>query len=82
MGAKESDILESPGFKCKVLSKIANTSEIEEIPVEVFQRLQINYYSVRLRLLSFYTLRSYRQMEDTINNAEETHPDQIIANQN
>ena len=65
-----------------MLSKIANTSEIEEVPVEVFQRLQINYYSVRLRLLSFYTLRSYRQMEDTINAEAETHPDQIIANQN
>lgn len=31
--------------------------------VEVFQRLHIFYYDVHLRLLCFYTLRNYREVE-------------------
>lgn len=61
---------------------MAGTSDVEEVPVEVFQRLQIYYYSVKLRLLSFYTLRSYRQMEDTINAGMEPEPDKMVAKEN
>jgi len=60
VGLKEQDIIDGNKVKCKAYSKCQNSSDVEEVSIEVYQKLLIHYYSVNLRLLCFYTNKNYR----------------------
>ena len=53
--------------QCSILAKKTRDGDMEEVPVDVRQRLQINYYSVDLKMMVFYNQRAIKA-EDTLNN--------------
>jgi hypothetical protein len=66
--------------KCRAYCK--TSSESEEIPVEVYQRLHISYYSVDLRLLCFYTLQNYRDVDSIRELVPDSNLDSSVLKEN
>lgn len=76
-GMKGEDLASGQKVKCDFISKNIATSEFSSLRVELFQRASIRHKQTELKLLCFYTLKNYRDVE-TVKEEFHEQPEEML----